>query len=418
MRENNVLHFNWNQVNICIPLTSINSMALCDEARVAAGYSPDLVEWRVDYLEQGDALATLVELRRALGDTPLLFTCRGVDEGGKGVLSDQEYALLNESALKSGLIDAVDIEWSRPAQEVRQLLACAKAHNVRSVLSEHHFSHTPPPAEIVHTLKEMHAAGADLPKMAAMPQSTQDVLALLQAAASLRGQFSFAAISMGPLGKISRILCEHLGSALTFATAQQHASAPGQLEIQTLRRAIKLLQAGFPDRIFLTGFMGCGKSTVGKLLSELLGYSFIDMDAVIEEQEGRTIAELFSRNGEEYFREEETRLLRKICSSKRAVISCGGGIVGRAENRALLQEQVTVFLNERAEVLFERVGSDASRPKAGALTADTNERRKNFEVLYTTRMPFYRECSLIEVCACNPPAQIAAEVMQLLRLIV
>lgn len=121
--------------------------------------------------------------------------------------------------------------------------------------------------------------------------------------------------------------------------------------------------------IVLVGYMGSGKTSVGKVLAENLGYSFIDTDALIEEKEGRTISDIFAKEGEQSFRDMETALLKelKVSNPSGAVISTGGGIVLRKENHELLKALGrVVYLKASPEVTFERVKGDTTRPLLAA----------------------------------------------------
>ncbi len=116
--------------------------------------------------------------------------------------------------------------------------------------------------------------------------------------------------------------------------------------------------------VILTGFMGCGKTTVGIRLSYRLRRAMEDTDKLIEKEERRTISEIFRTDGEEYFRELETKCLKKLIrTSKNMIISVGGGLPLREENRALLKELGTViYLRANAETIYERTKHDTSRP--------------------------------------------------------
>lgn len=116
--------------------------------------------------------------------------------------------------------------------------------------------------------------------------------------------------------------------------------------------------------IILTGFMGCGKTTVGIRLSYRLRRPMEDTDKLIEREEGRTISEIFQTDGEAFFRDLETECLKKLIrTAKNMVISVGGGLPVREENRALLKELGTViYLRARAETIYERTKHDTSRP--------------------------------------------------------
>lgn len=116
-------------------------------------------------------------------------------------------------------------------------------------------------------------------------------------------------------------------------------------------------------RIFLIGFMGAGKSTVGRMLAEKLSMPFIDLDALIETREGVSIRTIFSERGEEAFRTAEVAALREACATEPAVVACGGGIVLRDENRVLMKGCGTVvYLSVSAEEAVARIGDTADRP--------------------------------------------------------
>ncbi len=116
--------------------------------------------------------------------------------------------------------------------------------------------------------------------------------------------------------------------------------------------------------VILIGFMGCGKTTVGFRLSYRLRKAVIDTDKEIEKDEGRTISEIFAADGEEYFRMKETACLRKLIKSvDNHIISVGGGLPLREENRRLLHRLGQVFyLKADAGTIYERVKGDTTRP--------------------------------------------------------
>lgn len=96
--------------------------------------------------------------------------------------------------------------------------------------------------------------------------------------------------------------------------------------------------------IALVGFMGCGKSTVGRVLAENLGLLFIDLDEEVEEEAGMGVPEIFSREGEGGFRNRESRVLKRVLRKGQAVVACGGGVVTVEENIRELRERAVVFL--------------------------------------------------------------------------
>ncbi|WP_272868142.1 shikimate kinase [Paenibacillus lautus] len=124
--------------------------------------------------------------------------------------------------------------------------------------------------------------------------------------------------------------------------------------------------------IILIGMMGTGKSTVGRLLADTLGYTLIDLDAEIERMEGRTISEMFETDGEAYFREAESAVLRSVLQRKGIVVASGGGAVLRSENCDQMKRGGWVAaLTADAASIVERVRGDANRP---LLAGDVEDR--------------------------------------------
>lgn len=119
------------------------------------------------------------------------------------------------------------------------------------------------------------------------------------------------------------------------------------------------------NNIILIGYMGCGKTTVGKNLTKITGYTFVDTDEMIEKQQGRTIREIFAADGEAAFRDMETALLHQMIAEKKEqlIISTGGGMPVREENRPLLASLGTVvYLKVQPETVYSRIKDDTKRP--------------------------------------------------------
>ena len=115
--------------------------------------------------------------------------------------------------------------------------------------------------------------------------------------------------------------------------------------------------------IYLVGFMGTGKTFVGKILAQKLNKKFIEMDEVIEEKAGKKIADIFKDQGEPYFRGLERALLKKLAGQNDLVISCGGGVVCRKENILLMKKSGTIInLYSSPEKIYQRTKNDKSRP--------------------------------------------------------
>ncbi len=150
--------------------------------------------------------------------------------------------------------------------------------------------------------------------------------------------------------------------------------------------------------------MGSGKTTVGRLLARSTGRDFVDLDHEISRGAGRSIPEIFAEGGEDRFRDlEHAALVSALDRPEPAVISCGGGVVTRPENRAALHQTPTVFLSEDVDALFARTRG-AGRPLRGGS-------REDFARRYAERLPLYREVADVEVRADGRgPAAVAEEV--------
>lgn len=150
-----------------------------------------------------------------------------------------------------------------------------------------------------------------------------------------------------------------------------------------------------PQNIVLIGFMGSGKTTVGRELHQRLGYPFTDTDRAIEERMGKKITEIFKEEGESAFRDFETLQLVELSKSTetRHIISTGGGIVVRPENRALLRKLgYVVWLHAPEDVIFERTSRNQDRPLLNHLDA-----RDRIRHLLAEREPWYRETAHLKI---------------------
>lgn len=142
--------------------------------------------------------------------------------------------------------------------------------------------------------------------------------------------------------------------------------------------------------VFL-GFMGAGKTGIGKRLAARLGYQFLDTDAFIEAQQKRTIKEIFAQEGEPYFRQLETDCLKRLLQVSNHIIATGGGIVSTPGNLELIQQIGTsIFIDADFEKIYERVRRNDKRPLAQGEGA-----KERLEALYAKRRPLYEQADII-----------------------
>ena len=162
--------------------------------------------------------------------------------------------------------------------------------------------------------------------------------------------------------------------------------------------------ADSPDvPVFLAGFMGAGKTTVGQALAEAEGWKFADLDALIEQREGKTVREIFAVSGEPEFRRLEHLAIAACRDMRKIVIALGGGAYIAETNRALLREiGVTVWLDCPLEICLRRIGDDPARPLLRAY--------KDMKDLFDHRRPAYALADLIIETGDRQPEDLASEI--------
>ena len=153
--------------------------------------------------------------------------------------------------------------------------------------------------------------------------------------------------------------------------------------------------------------MGCGKSTIGNLLSKKTGMSFIDLDSYIEQKENKTVAEIFAASGEDYFRQLERDASKELSQKKSLVIAAGGGTLTFRENVEVLKNSgKIVLLDVPVEVVSERLKGDTTRP-----LLNRPDKEQAMRELYEKRMPLYKEAADIVVNAANSPLQVCMDII-------
>ncbi len=232
---------------IIVPIVGVTKQEIIDEAKTFGDIKVDVVEWRVDWFENvfefEKVEEVLKELREVLGNTPILMTFRTSKEGGEKAIEADAYAALNIKAAQTGYVDFVDVEIFTGDDIVRKIIDGAHEAGVKVIASNHDFFKTPSQSDIVYRLRKMQDMGADIPKIAVMPQSKKDVLTLLAATEEMTTNFAdrpIITMSMAGTGVISRLCGEVFGSSMTFGAAKK-ASAPGQMNVGDLETILNLL---------------------------------------------------------------------------------------------------------------------------------------------------------------------------------
>lgn len=162
--------------------------------------------------------------------------------------------------------------------------------------------------------------------------------------------------------------------------------------------------------VFLCGFMGCGKSTVGKLAAKKLGCGFCDTDELIVENQGMTIPEIFAQKGEPYFRQIEAEIVRSLCG-RTTVAACGGGAMLNPATAKAAAESGSriIFLDVPFDVCYERISGDTNRPIV------MNSTREQLEELYNRRRDIYIQNSTVRIECSGSPVEIAEQIAETIK---
>lgn len=231
---------------IIVPMVEKTEEAILAFSEKLNDVTCDFVEWRIDHYEHVGEEGVVSELSHKIKeklDKPLLITFRSEREGGVKTFSDEEYFDLYEDVLTNGKLDLLDVELYMPEGRADEIISLAQEKQVKVVLCNHDFDATPAKDEIVNRLKTMADRGADVCKIAVMPNSPQDVLDLLQATQDAHTAIEqpLITMSMGDLGKVSRACGELVGSSATFG-ALGEGSAPGQINVDDLEKMLEILK--------------------------------------------------------------------------------------------------------------------------------------------------------------------------------
>jgi 3-dehydroquinate dehydratase-1 len=233
---------------IITPLVGKSAEGLLGEVAAIVPKKPDLLEWRIDFFAAiGNAQAvidTALAIRKAAGGIPVLLTRRNVSEGGNPIpIPEEAVVAMYVAACEARCVEIIDYELSNAPGDLQRLREISKVKAIAMIMSYHNFEMTPDAATLDGKFLAAERLGADVAKVAVMPQSEQDVLNLLAATDRARQTIGVPLISMsmGGIGSLSRIMGWVYGSAATFAVGKS-SSAPGQISIEELRVMLALIR--------------------------------------------------------------------------------------------------------------------------------------------------------------------------------
>ncbi len=232
---------------IALSIVSSKYIDIIEEAKSFRDVNVDIVEWRCDYFEDvsdyDKVEMVLNDLKGILENTLILFTFRTLKEGGNKDISKQKYKKLLKFVVSTKLVDLIDVEMFTGDDLVKDIIKFSNDNGVYVICSNHDFLETPPKEEIISRLIKMQDLGANISKIALMPNDMLDVLELLKATVIMNEKYKEAlivTISMGNEGMCTRFLAEIFGSCITFASLN-NSSAPGQMNVKDLEKILNII---------------------------------------------------------------------------------------------------------------------------------------------------------------------------------
>lgn len=231
---------------ICIPIVANDIEEAKKQATNIMTYPVDVIEFRADFFDKCFDTEYTIEAIKEVNNiisVPIIYTFRTGKEGGEKEISSDNYVNLIKKVLESGTVDLIDVEMFVGDEIVSELIKYANEYGVKVIMSNHDFTKTPMKKELVERLVKMQKLGADIAKIAVMPNNKMDVLTLLEATVEAYEEhmdIPIVTMSMGKYGMISRMTGEVFGSAITFGCVGK-ASAPGQIEVNSLDNALNII---------------------------------------------------------------------------------------------------------------------------------------------------------------------------------
>lgn len=231
---------------ICVSVMEYEKDEVIAEIKRLIDNGAEMIEWRVDAfseIKSPNAIRQVLnEIAELVKDTIFVFTFRSKEQGGVCSLSKSRVYDLHQVAAESRVVDFIDLEYFYTEDADEEIYELHRM-GAKIITSHHDFHETPPSEVLFMLLEQMKHSNADIVKLAMMPNSTEDVLRLLEETNHFHKRYPkqpLITMSMGRLGVISRIAGETFGSCVTFG-AGKNASAPGQVEMTKLSEILDIL---------------------------------------------------------------------------------------------------------------------------------------------------------------------------------
>jgi len=362
---------------VAVSLKGKNPAEIRSKSIVLSDHHVDMIEWRADTIEADiergierfdiDYMLEVLEGLESL-DVPVIFTLRTSNEGGFFDMTSKYDEVMKEIIMR-GKPDFVDIE-IETAKDAEGLIKLAHERGIDVIGSYHNFKETPSTEILLRKMVKMEEMGSDIVKVACIPNEFSDVHRMTELPNRYHEKCpdrNVVCISMGEMGLATRFYGERNKQCMTYASCDE-AFAPGQVSYLYMREFLDQIHEmlavdPMTHNIYICGFMGAGKTTTAKVLSDRIHLPVFEMDEILESKFHLPISDYFDSYGEERFRREESELLKLISESGPAIVSCGGGITLNEDNIEIMRETGSVVVLEATpETIRERTKDTFTRP--------------------------------------------------------
>lgn len=234
------------KTKIAVPITGNNIESIKEQAsNIKETDNVDLIEWRVDYLDDPFNINSLNRLNEIINQIklPLIVTFRTFNEGGKNkLISELDYFKILDLFIQYLSFDILDVEMKHDSSKFQNIINKAHLNDILVIESNHDFSESFSTKSLLQRFKSMYFQGADVAKIAIMPKSAKDVISIMNASLTAKTELPIPIVSMamGKIGILSRIAGNNFGSCVSFGSLGK-SSAPGQLDKDTLQKIMNII---------------------------------------------------------------------------------------------------------------------------------------------------------------------------------